>query len=526
MASPSGEVSSAPSGAPLDNARPRLAKRYRTPLLLVLSTLVLATVAIYVWRLRTPPALTFVTQPVIRQTLVQSASATGTVNAQDTISVGSQVSGTISELLVDYNSRVRKGDILARIDPSTFRAQFDQASSAYAQAGAQNDVTRENALAAQRGVAVARANATSAAEQSAVAAKNLSVVREAITGADAAVLRTSSAASLAGRTLDRDRVLLREGYVSQSQFDSDRSALVAAASALENARMSARQARLQSSASASQARSSVAQHAAAEGQVRQTQAQADGSAASTRASAAGALAARSQLDQAQLNLDRSVIVSPVDGTVIARNVSVGQTIASSFAAPTLFTIAKDLKKMEVDIAVGEPDIGVIVRGAAVEFSVLAFPNVIFHSIASQVRENPTTIQNVVTYTVVSFVDNRDGRLRPGMTATATIRVAAVHDALVVPLQALAWRPTSRTAAGNAGSVTTSSSAWGKSDLGASGAVIAGSTGAVYVDRIGAPQRVAVRVDLVSGTQAAVSPRSGVLAVGDRIIVDTDHGTKR
>ena len=139
MASPSGEVSSAPSGAPLDNARPRLAKRYRTPLLLVLSTLVLATVAIYVWRLRTPPALTFVTQPVIRQTLVQSASATGTVNAQDTISVGSQVSGTISELLVDYDSRVRKGDILARIDPSTFRAQFDQASSAYAQAGEQSE---------------------------------------------------------------------------------------------------------------------------------------------------------------------------------------------------------------------------------------------------------------------------------------------------------------------------------------------------------------------------------------------------
>ena len=101
---------------------------------------------------------------------MQSASATGTLNAQDTISVGSQVSGTISELLVDYDSRVRKGDILARIDPSTFRAQFDQASSAYAQAGAQNDVTRENALAAQRGVAVARAKATSATEQSAVAA--------------------------------------------------------------------------------------------------------------------------------------------------------------------------------------------------------------------------------------------------------------------------------------------------------------------------------------------------------------------
>ena len=124
--------------------------------------------------------------------------------------------------------------------------------------------------------------------------------------------------------------------------------------------------------------------------------------------------------------------------MIARNVSIGQTVAASFQTPTLYTIAKDLTKMEIDLAVGEPDIGSVRVGQSVDFTVLAYPSYTFHGNVAQVRENPTTIQNVVTYDTVVYENNTDGRLRPGMTASASIKVAHADNALVVPLAALSF----------------------------------------------------------------------------------------
>src|SRR5581483_3830826 len=161
-----------------------------------------------------------------------------------------------------------------------------------------------------------------------------------------------------------------------------------------------------------------------------------------RAQGAAVQSAQAQVQQDQLNIQHATITSPVDGTVIDREISIGQTVAAGFQAPTLFTIAQNLHKMEVDIAVGEPDIGSIHVGQKVTFTVLAYPTDTFTGVVTQVRDNPTTVSNVVTYTVITQVNNDSGKLLPGMTATASIQVASAPNALVVPLAALQWHPTS------------------------------------------------------------------------------------
>jgi HlyD family secretion protein len=221
-------------------------------------------------------------------------------------------------------------------------------------------------------------------------------------------------------------------------------------------------------------------------------------------------------------MQRATIVSPVDGTVVSRQVSVGQTVAASLQTPTLFSIAQDLHKMEVDINVGEPDIGNVRPGDAVTFSVLAYPNETFKGTVSQVRVNPTTVNNVVTYTVITLVNNAQGKLLPGMTANANIAVQTAKNALVVPLQALSFRPagsfkgTHRRAAATGGAA----SPWGQTAGGAGGSVTAGSTGTIFVQRNGKPSPVRVKVSLVSGTQAAVTPLRGTLQAGDAVIVSS------
>ena len=224
--------------------------------------------------------------------------------------------------------------------------------------------------------------------------------------------------------------------------------------------------------------------------------------------------ARAQLAEARANLNHTVITSPVDGTVIARNVSVGQTVAASFQTPTLYTIAKDLKKMEVDVAVGEPDIGAVRAGQKVEFTVLAYPNDTFHGVVAQVRENPTTIQNVVTYDTVVYEDNSDGRLRPGMTANASIHIAQVKSALVVPLAALRYRPRSSTPRANATARPAPQSAWGNTGTSESSTIGAGRIAQVTV--AGLPRPVSVRVLLVSGGEAAIQPLAGRPVEGDHV----------
>lgn len=265
--------------------------------------------------------------------------------------------------------------------------------------------------------------------------------------------------------------------------------------------------------------------------------------AATAAAAQSAIAIQqANVATAQQNLAKTVITSPVDGTVISRAATIGQTVAASFQTPTLFSIAQNLGKMEVDLAVGEPDIGAVRTGENVDFSVLAYPNRVFHGIVSQVRQNSVVTQNVVTYTTVVLVDNRDGTLLPGMTANATIATAKAPSALVVPLVALSYtpptgtmsrhhrRPQTNATSSNANPQTNQSSAgvtgqaitaspWGASSGAAAATPSIGSRSRLYVQRNGALVRVPVKVVLSSGAQAAVTPlRGATLDPGDAIVV--------
>ena len=473
---------------------------------LLVIVLVTAIVAI-----RSASAISYVTQPVVRQTLVNAVTASGTVNPQNTINVGTQVSGTISQIYVDFNSKVKQGQVLARIDPSSIQAQVDQAQANLAQAQAQADAASANAAGAASGISIAAANRASASA--------------AIGSALANVNKAKSALQLAQITEQRDASLLAQGYVAQNQVDSDRATVAQDQSDVAAAQAAYAQAKAQA----------VAQSA----QVSQTTSQAAGSASSASAATDAVRVAQAALQQDQYSLGHTVITSPVNGTVIARDVSVGQTVAASLQTPTLFSIAQDLGKMQVDINVGEPDIGNVKQGETVDFSVLAYPNQTFVGKVAQVRINPQTLNNVVTYDVVVDVPNQGNKLLPGMTANATIEVAVAPNALVVPLAALQWKPAlaakrvraTSAAATPAGTAPGASPAGAQSPWGtvtgssAAGPVTAGSTGVVYVQHGATLQPVPVRVGLMTASQAAVTPvKAGSLAVGDPVVIGSSSGT--
>ena len=297
------------------------------------------------------------TSKVQRGDIRDLVEATGTINAVTTVQVGSQVSGTISKLYVDFNSHVQKGQVIAEIDPSLFQGALLQAKA-----------DLENAKAAS---AVAKAElqkAAAAAEQ---------------TKADYA------------RTL----TLSREGVMSQQQLEVSKANNDAAQAAVSSA-----------IAALAQASAQVAQKSAA-------------------------------VQVAQTNVNNTIIRSPIEGVVISRAVDVGQTVAASLQAPNLFSIAQDLGKMQVDVSTDESDVGQIKVGQDVSFKVDAFPKDIFRGRVSQVRMNPTTVQNVVTYdTVVAFA-NPATKLFPGMTAYVSIPVAQASDVIRIPNAALRYQPT-------------------------------------------------------------------------------------
>lgn len=437
----------------------------RVWLMSFLLLLIAIAVFTWLWLARSHSAPIYSTVPLVRHDLLQTVTASGTVNPQNTVSVGTQVSGTIQSIYVDYNSRVHVGEILARLDPSTVQTQLDQALAALAQARAQ---------------ALAVAQSVTGAKYSVSAADAV------VLSANAGVERAQSALALARQTLSRDQALLVNGYIAQSQYDADQAGEIAAETSLRAAEAASAQYTAQRMQSASGALGTVN---------------------SAEAAQAAVQVAEATVEQDQLNLQRTIIQSPVNGTVVARNVSIGQTVAASFQTPTLFTVAQDLKKMEVDIAVGEPDIGNVQPGQSVTFTALAYPSRTFRGIVSQVRVNPTTVANVVTYTVIVLVSNNDNRLLPGMTANASITVASAKNAFVVPTQALAYR--SSAAAGTP---------WGKVLAGTGGAIVAGRDATIFVLRNGSPKPTRVHVDLVAGTQAAVSPAGGTLKPGDPIVL--------
>jgi len=470
----------------------RARRRIPRVVFVLLAVIVVAAAVVLAPRLRSTPAPRYVTLPVQRGTLLEMVTAEGTVNPQNLILVGTQVSGTIAELDVDYNSPVRKGEVMAKIDPTTFRDALNQARS--------TRTTYER----QYGAGVAGARSAVATAES--ARRNAAAARTAVDSAASQVAKAKAAFQLAAETQRRDRALLAQGYIAQSQYDTDAANTVAAGAAYAAAKLAVDQARAQLDAANATARAGAATSVSVAAQAAATSAQAEGASA--------------QVDQAAYNLKQSVIASPVDGTVIARNVSVGQTVAASFQTPTLFTIAQDLSKMQVDISVGEPDIGGVVPGDVADFTVLAYPNRTFRGTVYQVRRNPTTLNNVVTYDTVVYVQNRDGALYPGMTANAQIHVAKAENALVVPVAALQYVPPSRVRA-RASNGATPGSAWGMTTSSATRTVVAGRSGRIFLLRGGTPQPVRVRVALVSGPQAAVVPAGATLRAGDQVIVADD-----
>jgi HlyD family secretion protein len=296
------------------------------------------------------------TAKVERGDIHDVVDATGTINAVILVQVGSQVSGTIAKLNVDFNSRVHKGDIVALIDPALFQGALLQAS-------ADLDNAKANLVAAKANLEKAAATAQQ-------------------TKAD----------------YDRTAQLTTNKIMSQQQLDLAKANYDSANAGVDAA-----------AANVTQAEAQVSQKAAA-------------------------------LTVAQTNLNYTVIRSPIDGTVVARNVDVGQTVAASLQAPTIFTIAQDLTKMLVYTKTDESDVGNIRPGKAVTFKVDAFPKETFHGTVIQVRMNPTTVQSVVTYDTIIEFANPELKLFPGMTAYVTIPVDTVQSVLKVPNTALRYKP--------------------------------------------------------------------------------------
>lgn len=367
-------------------------------LLAVALLLALAGAGYFIRRNGTTAAVEFKTAAVTRGDIIQSVTANGQIAPIKTVTVGSQVSGIITKLLVDYNSPVTNGQIVAQIDPSTYEQSLVQAEADMANAKA--------------------------------------------------------ALSLAQLNYNRNKELLAANALPKADYESTEVAL-------------------------EQAQATVKSREAA-------------------------------LKKAQVDLERTTIYSPIDGTVITRAVDVGQTVAASLNAPTLFTIAQDLRQMHIEAAVSEADIGGVTEGQRVNFTVDAYPNHIFNGLITQVRYEASTNQNVVNYTTIVDVNNDDLRLRPGMTANATIITAQRQNVLRLPNAALRFKPAETTEAGDNANQITKSAHGNKTVY-----VLDKSHGPSST-----PQPVAVTTDISDGSWTEIA--SGVTE-GELVAIGTTQG---
>lgn len=305
---------------------------------IIISLLIILIIVIPVIMVKNSNKVQYITMPIKKRTITQIVEATGTIQPINTVSIGSQVSGLISEIYVDYNSEVEKGQLLAQIDTSLFEAQLNQS--------------------------IANIN-----NAKATLAKNKAVL------------------DYDEKTYKRYKNLYSRNLVSKNDLDSAESAY----------------------------KSDLAQVSAAQATIMQAQA---------------------NYDTASANMRYTKIVSPVKGIVISKEVEVGQTVAASFQTPTLFTVAEDLTKMQIETSVSEADIGKVQEGQNVEYTLDGYPDSIFYGKVTQVRLSPTTESNVVTYTVIIEVENEDGKLLPGMTANVSIITDRSENVLTVPNNAL------------------------------------------------------------------------------------------
>jgi len=381
----------------------------------------------------TKGVLRFETAKVDRGRVVSKVTASGTLSAIVTVQVGSQVSGTLQRILVDYNSPVRKDQLIAKIDPRLFQAAYEQAKA------------------------------------------NLAAAKGNLAKAEAQALDDD-------RQLARSKSLVARKLIAQADFDT-------------------------------------------------TQATADAGHATVAASQGAVEQAQAALYQAKINLAYTDIFSPTDGVVISRNVDVGQTVAASLQAPTLFVIAQDLRKMQVDTSVAEADIGRLTDGMPATFTVDAYPGETFRGKVRQIRNAAQTVQNVVTYDAVIDVDNEGLKLKPGMTANATFVVAEKADVLRLPNAALRFRPSAEVLALAGLSATRSSRGGARGGEARDGAPPAGGHGAgaapvtttrrVFVLAQGKPRPVVLKAGISDGSLTEIV--EGPLGEGDQVIVDVTGG---
>ncbi len=357
---------------------------FKKALLIAVVLLVVAAAVIFSTRNREGSASQFFTAPIQSGPLRNIVNATGVVQTLVTVQVGSQVSGQVEEIDADFNSVVKRGQLLARLDARNFQAQVENARAS---------------------VAAAQARVRSAEADQVTQAANMQSARANL---EAARVARDNTATLYQRAAG----LMRDGLISQNELDNVKANADSAQAKYEQAAASVAQAEAQGHSSAAQLEQTKAQL---------QQADAD-------------------LNRSRLNLEYTNIYSPVDGVVISRNVDVGQTIAASMQAPTLFTIANDLARMQVHANVDEADIGNISELAAVKFTVDAYPNDVFAGKISEIRLSPQTVQNVVTYSVILSIDNPELKLKPGMTANIAITVDERASALKVPNAALRYTP--------------------------------------------------------------------------------------
>ena len=450
-------------------ARTGLTRARRAPRTAALAG-ILAAAAGFTFFGRSASAPHYITAPAERGAIATAVEATGSVEPVGTVDISSQLSGQISRVFAGFNDRVKAGEPIAELDRSIFQAQVDEAQAAVAVASAQVQVHQAALDRARLAVARARAERKMAQDQAA--------------GAQAHLTETE-------QELQRKQELTRSGSVSARDIGRAQAARDTAAADM---------------------RAALDQVAIKEQNIAIADAEIQMAAADLANAEAVVVQRQAALGRARLDLDRTVLRSPIDGVVVKRDVSPGQTVAVALEAKTLFTIASDLRRVEVHGKIDEADIGRVSLGQKVRFTVDAYPNRTFDGTVLQLRKAPESKDGVVTYTAIISAENPDLHLLPGMTATLHIAAKETADILKIPLAALRFRPAGAPPPPDEPSASR------------------GGRGVVWVQgRDGRPAPIKVTLGLSDDSSAEI--RSGRLAAGQRVIVgvarrQSDAGSSR
>lgn len=368
-------------------------------LLIGIAVIAIGLIAIYLYMNRSASGEEYLLSRIDKGTIRNTVAATGTLQAVRTVPVGAQVSGIIQHLLVDFNAQVHSGQVIAKLDPVPLEQQLSQQKANLEQARANLANAEAKLLAAKADVDTQQAGVSSA-------------------NANLAALKAQS--DDAKSLLDRQQGLANSGLITDRDLESSRASYNAAKARYDQAVAQLDQAQVSEKNAAS------AGLAQADAMVKQAKAQ--------------VMQAEGSVQLAETNLGYATIYSPIDGVVVSRDSNEGQTVASNFSAPTLFTIATDLKEMQVIASIDQADIGVINQSNNVSFTVDAFPGQSFKGTINQIRLNATNVSNVVTYSVVIDFKNPDLKLKPGMTANLTFAIAERTNVLKIPNAALRFKP--------------------------------------------------------------------------------------